>query len=80
MRPRMLPPPRYRNFKPNRKAFHNARALWYFFSTGKVLKGSIRQQDRIVNSLARKHRGTEKMQMKNLFMLAAVCEMVSYAR
>lgn len=75
-----LPPPRYKNFKPNRKAFHKARALWYLLSTGKVLKGSVAQQDRIVNSLARKHRGTERMHMKNLFMLAAVCSMASYAR
>lgn len=51
------PPPRYRDWRPNRAGFHAARAEWFRRQTGRELTGTVAQQDRAVNAWARRYRG-----------------------
>ncbi len=51
------PPPRYKQWRPNRVGFHKARAEWFLRQTGRELTGTVAQQDRAVNAWARRYRG-----------------------
>jgi len=52
----MTLPPRYRNFKPDKAAFHAARLLYYYELTGEILSGTLQQQHAKFNKATRYYR------------------------
>ena len=67
------PPPRYKQWRPDRVGFHKARAEWFFRQTGRELTGTVAQQDRAVNAWARRYRGkTQRGAMGILSFGAAI--------